>query len=146
VALTRDEKRLFAEVDGLVGIEMADVASRKMTQRVPAELAADKVKVPSRSHGLGIRPDHKEVWECDVHHQEVHVYDITGERPRQIATVPMPGDVYWLTFSPNGAYCYVSVLTRNETAVVDTATKQIVARIPVGNSPKRLLVVNVTEK
>ncbi len=141
VALTRDEQRLFAEVDGLVGIEMADVAARKMIERVPAELTPDKIKVPSRSHGLGIRPDQKEVWECDVHHQEVHVYDITGARPRQIATVAMPGDVYWLTFSPGGEYCYVSVLTANEVAVVDTATKQLVTRIPVGKSPKRLLVV-----
>jgi YVTN family beta-propeller protein len=145
VALTRDEKRLFAEVDGLVGIEMADVASRKMVQRVPAELTPDKKKIPSRSHGLGIRPDQKEAWECDVHHQEVHVYDITGERPRQIATIPMGGDVYWLTFSPDGKYSYVSVLTRNQAAVVDTATKEIVARIPVGKSPKRLLVVTPPE-
>src|SRR5262249_44715783 len=30
VALTKDEKRLYAEVDGLVGIEVADVATRKM--------------------------------------------------------------------------------------------------------------------
>src|SRR2546423_1523435 len=33
IALTPDEKRLFAEVDGLVGIERADLASRKMVRR-----------------------------------------------------------------------------------------------------------------
>ncbi len=141
VAVTRDEKRFFAEVDGLVGIEMADVAARKMVHRVPADLSAEQKKVGSRSHGLGIRPDEKEVWECDVEHHEVHVYDITSDRPKQIATMPMPGGVYWLTFSPDGRFCYVSVLTRNQVAVVDTVSKKIVATIPVGKEPKRLIVV-----
>lgn len=148
VALTNDEKYLFAEVDGLVGIEMADVAAKKVVHRVPAELAAEHAKTGSRSHGLGIRPDQKEIWECDVEHQEVHVYDIStpGERPKQIATIPMGGRVYWLTFSPDGKHCYVSVRSRNETAVVDTATKRIIARIPAGKEPKRLLVVTLPEK
>jgi YVTN family beta-propeller protein len=146
VALTLDEKRLFAEVDGLVGIELADVAERKMIHRVPAELSSEFKKQASRSHGLGIRPDQKEIWECDVEHMEVHVYDITGERPKQVATVPMGGRVYWLTFSPDGKYCYVSVRSRNETAVVDTQTREIIARIPAGREPKRLLVVTLPEK
>lgn len=143
VAVTRDEKRFFAEVDGLVGIEVADVAARKMIHRVPADLTPALKTKASRSHGLGIRPDEKEIWECDVEHAEVHVYDITSDRPKQIATVPMPGNVYWLTFSPDGGLCYVSVLSENQVAVVDTKTKQIVTRIPVGRQPKRLLVVNM---
>lgn len=147
VALTSDEKYLFAEVDGLVGIEMADLSKRKMIHRVPAELAPEHLKTGSRSHGLGIRPDQKEIWECDVEHQEVHVYALDGgARPKQIATIPMGGRVYWLTFSPDGKHCYVSVRSRNETAVVDTATKRIVARIPAGKEPKRLLVVTLPEK
>jgi YVTN family beta-propeller protein len=143
IALTKDEKRLFAEVDGLVGIELADVAKRKMIHRVPADLTPEQKKIGSRSHGLGIRPDEKEIWECDVEHKEVHVYDITGERPKQIATIPMPGNVYWLTFDPAGRFCYVSVLSRNEVAVVDTAKKQIIATIPAGKAPKRLIVVTM---
>jgi YVTN family beta-propeller protein len=143
VAVTRDEKRFFAEVDGLVGIEMADVAARRMTHRVAAELSPEQTKVGSRSHGLAIRPDEKEIWECDVEHHEVHVYDITADRPKQTATIPMPGGVYWLTFSPDGKSGYVSVLTRNEVAVVDTASKKIVATVPVGKEPKRLMVATV---
>jgi YVTN family beta-propeller protein len=146
VAVTKDEKRLFAEVDGLVGIEMADVPSRKMIARVPAVLAPEHKKVGSRSHGLCLRPDEKEIWECDVEHMEVHVYDITGPAPKQTATIPMGGRVYWLTFSPDGKTAYVSVRSRNETAVVDTETKKIVARVPAGREPKRLLVVTLPEK
>lgn len=61
VAITKDEKRFFAQVDGLVGIEMADVAARKMIRRVPADIPPELAKIASRSHGLGIRPGDKEV-------------------------------------------------------------------------------------
>jgi YVTN family beta-propeller protein len=145
VALTRDEKRLFAEVDGLVGIEMADVAARKMSHRIPAELTDEQKKTASRSHGLGVRPDQKELWECDVEHFEVHVYDITGDQPKQVATVPIGSQVYWLTFTPDGKTCYVSARGAGEVAAVDTESKKVVARLPVGKEPKRLLVVTVPE-
>jgi YVTN family beta-propeller protein len=146
IALSKDEKRLYAEVDGLVGIEVAEVASRKMIHRIPAELPENQAKAASRSHGLGIRPDQKEIWECDVDHFDVHVYDITGDKPKQIATIPIGSQIYWLTFTPDGKTCYVSARGNGEVAAIDTATKKIVARIPVGKEPKRLVVVNVTEK
>lgn len=146
IALTSDEKKLFAQVDGLVGIEMADVAERKMIHRVPAEVSPELKKIGSRSHGLGVRPGDKEVWDCDVERKVVHVYDITGEKPKQTATIPIGGTVYWLTFGPDGKYCYISVRSNNEVAVVDTTSRQVVARIPTGKEPKRLLVVDVPLK
>jgi YVTN family beta-propeller protein len=146
IALSRDEKRLFANVDGLVGIEEADVARREMIHRVPAELADQHSKVASRSHGLAIRPDQKEIWECDVEHFEVHVYDITGEKPKQTATIPIGSRVYWLTFRPDGKMCYVSARGANAVAAVDTETKKVVARLEVGKEPKRLIVVDVPER
>ncbi|HZT79878.1 MAG TPA: cytochrome D1 domain-containing protein, partial [Gemmataceae bacterium] len=145
VAVSADEKRFYAEVDGLVGVEVADVAARKMIHRVKAELAPEQRKKPSRSHGLGIRPDQKELWECDVEHHEVHVYDITGDRPKQIATVPIGSQVYWLTFRPDGKMCYVSARGNGEVAAVDTATKKVIHRIPVGKEPKRLIVVTLPQ-
>jgi YVTN family beta-propeller protein len=146
VALSRDEKRLYAEVDGLVGIEVADVDTRKMIQRVPADLPDEQKKAASRSHGLGIRPDQKEVWECDVEHHDVHVYDVTGDRPKQIATIPIGTQIYWLTFRPDGKICYVAARGASAVAVVDTETKKVLSRIPVGKEPKRLVVVTLPEK
>jgi YVTN family beta-propeller protein len=146
IALAPDQKRLYAEVDGLVGIEVADLAAGKRVHRVPAELTADKRKKASRSHGLGVRPDGKEAWECDVEHHEVHVYDLGEDRPKQIATIPIGERIYWLTFNPDGKTCYVSVRGHDEVAFVDTATKKVTARVPVGKVPKRLLIVSVPEK
>ncbi len=146
IALDAEGKRLFAEVDGLVGFEVADIAQRKMIHRIAAELPEPQRKVPSRSHGLGVRPDGKELWECDVEHGDVHVYDITGDRPKQIATVPIGTRLYWLTFSPDGKTCYIAARGGNGVAVVDTATKKVTARIAAGKEPKRLLVVAAPEK
>jgi YVTN family beta-propeller protein len=146
IALSKDEKRLYANVDGLIGLETAEIDKREMIHRVSAELAAEHRKVASRSHGLAIRPDQKEIWECDVEHKEVHVYDITGEKPKQVATIPIGAQVYWLTFRPDGKICYVSARGGNAVAVVDVETRKLVTRVPVGKEPKRLIVVNVPEK
>jgi YVTN family beta-propeller protein len=146
IALARDEKRLYANVDGLIGVEVADLDKRERIQRIPAALADEHRKVASRSHGLAVRPDNQELWECDVEHKEVHVYDITGAKPKQTATIPIGSQVYWLTFRPDGQACYVSARGGNQVAVVDSQTRKVVARIPVGKEPKRLLVVNVPEK
>jgi YVTN family beta-propeller protein len=146
IALSEDEKRLYACVDGLVGMEVADVPNHKMIYRIEDELTDEEKKVASRSHGIAVRPDQKEVWECDLGHHEVHVYDVTGDKPRQTAAVPIGSEVYWLTFRPDGKVCYVSARGGGEVAAVDADTKKVVARIPVGKEPKRLLVVTLPEK
>src|SRR5262249_52380230 len=146
IALSRDEKRLFANVDGLVGIEEADIERREMIHRVPAELADAHRKVASRSHGVAIRPDQKEIWGCDVEHFEVHVYDITGDKPKQTATIPIGSRVYWLTFRPDGKVCYISARGGNQGAGVDTESHKIIAPVPVGKEPTPLLVLHLPEK
>jgi YVTN family beta-propeller protein len=146
IALSRDEKRFYANIDNLIGMEVADVSEPKHVDRVPAEIPEKQRKVPSRSHGIGIRPDQKELWTCDVNHHLVYVFDITSQVPRQIATIPMGGEVYWLTFTPDGKTCYVSVRGKNQVAAVDTNTKKILTRIPSGEMPKRLIVVTLPKR
>src|SRR5262249_43368458 len=141
VALSRDEKRFYAQVDGLVGFEAADLGARRVVHRVEATLAEEQKKVASRSHGIDLRPDQKELWACDVENHQVQFFDLTVEPPKQIAPIPMGGAVYWLTFTPDGKTCSVAVRSRGEAAAVDTVSKKIVARIPAGKEPKRLLVV-----
>jgi YVTN family beta-propeller protein len=146
IALSRDEKRFYANVDNLIGMEVADVSNPKSVQRIAAKIPEDQKNVTSRSHGIGIRPDEKELWTCDVNHHCVYVFDLTSQIPEQIATIPMGGEVYWLTFTPDGKICYVSVRGKNRVAAVDTESKKILSRIPSGEMPKRLIVVTAPEK
>ena len=62
IALSRDGKRLYANVDTLIGFEVADVPSRKLLHRVQAEVPEELLRVPSRSHGIGLLPGEKELW------------------------------------------------------------------------------------
>jgi YVTN family beta-propeller protein len=145
IALDAPRRRLYAEVDGLVGFEVADLATGKVVHRVAAELTGARKKTASRSHGIGVRPDGKELWECDVNNHVVRVWDLGPDRPRQAASIPLGGGVYWLTFRPDGKVCYVSVGDKHEVAVVDVAARKVLARIPTGKVPKRLVVVPVKE-
>jgi YVTN family beta-propeller protein len=146
IALSRDERRFYANIDNLIGMEVADVFRQKVIYKIAAEIPEEQQKVASRSHGIAIRPDQKELWTCDVNHHLVYVFDISGTVPQQTATIPMGGEVYWLTFTPDGKICYVSVRGKNMVAAVDTVSKKILTRIPSGEMPKRLIVVTVPEK
>jgi DNA-binding beta-propeller fold protein YncE len=146
LAVTDDEKYVFANVDWLLGFEVgaARIGERwggKMLYRVEAKTPEARVAQipdpPARkphstpSHGINIRPDQKEVWVVDGVYGYVYVYDITSMPPRHLADVPMfkdpaerphPG---WLSFSLDGKYAYP-----DGGAVIDTSTKQVAARIP----------------
>lgn len=142
IAISKDEKRFYANVDTLIGFEVADIASRKVIHRVEADVPAELLRTASRSHGIGLTPDQKEIWMCDVFHDRTYVFDVTAEPPRQVATIVMQGGGYWMCFSPDGKRCYISERIGNTVAVIDTATRETVARIAVGQVPKRVLVVS----
>ena len=146
IAISKDEKRFYANVDTLIGFEVADIPSRKVIYRVEAEVPAELLRTASRSHGIGLRPGEKELWMCDVYHDRTYVFDLTTEPPKQVATIVMKGGGYWMTFNPDGTRCYLSERIGNTVAVVDTDSRETVARIAVGNVPKRVLVVTLPER
>ena len=146
LALTKDGKRLYANVDTLIGFEIADTDQRRVIRRVEAVVPEEVLRTTSRSHGIGLRPDERELWMCDVYHDRTYVFDVTVDPPKQIATLVMKGGGYWLCFSPDGKKCYISERIGDAVAVIDTATKEIVARIAVGKAPKRNLVLTLQDR
>ncbi|HJT31135.1 MAG TPA: PVC-type heme-binding CxxCH protein [Pirellulales bacterium] len=143
IALSRDEKRLYANVDTLIGFEVCDVQARKVIHRVEADVPEELLRKASRSHGIALSPDEKELWMCDVFHDRTYVFDVAVSPPRQVATITMQGGGYWLCFAPDGRKCYISERIGNTVAVVDTASREIVEHIAVGQAPKRVLVVSL---
>jgi YVTN family beta-propeller protein len=143
IVLSKDEKRLYANVDTLIGFEVFDVAKRKLIHRVEAEVPEELLRKASRSHGIGLTNDEKELWMCDVYHDRTYVFDLTTEPPKQTHTIFMKGGGYWMCFSPDGKRCYISERIGDSVAVIDVASKKVVDRIKVGKGPKRNLVVRV---
>ncbi len=103
-----DNKRFYQHIDGLIGFQVADIASRKVIATVKHTIPEEYKGKNSRCHGLGIRPDQKEIWSCNVEHKTVHVHDITKEGFPEITRIPMIGRIYWLCFTPDSRYCYVA--------------------------------------
>src|SRR4029078_3616767 len=97
----------------------------------------------SRSHGLGVRPDQKEIWSCNVEHHLVHVHELSSGDYKEIATITLPGSVYWLSFSPDSKDCFVSVRSNRQVAVIDCVSKNIVTMLDGGHAVKRTQVVGV---
>ena len=57
---------------------------------------------------------------------------------REVGRVFVGQHPEWLTFSPDGRFAYVAAAGDNATFVIDTRTLKEVARIPVGQVPKRI--------
>jgi DNA-binding beta-propeller fold protein YncE len=144
-AVSDDEKYLYANVDGLLGFEIAEISrnpwggrmTHRVEARIPASRLADIPQPPARkphstpSHGLNLTPDQKEVWMVDGVYGYVYVFDVTSRPPKQVASIPIfdkpeerphPG---WISFSIDGRYAYP-----DGGVVIDTRTKQVIARIP----------------
>ena len=110
---------------------------RRVEAQTPAKRLAEIPNPPKQkphstpSHGLNLRPDQKEVWFVDGVYGYVYVFDVTSTPPKQVASIPLfqdskerphPG---WMTFGIDGRYAYP-----DGGCVIDTNTKQVVARIP----------------
>ena len=73
----------------------------------------------------------------------VHVHEITSGDYREITSITFPGRAYWLSFSPDSKYCFVSIRSKRQVAVVDCDSKRIVTMLDAGRAVKRTEVVGV---
>ena len=89
------------------------------------------------------RPDQEEIWSCNVEHQLLHIHEMASGEFREIATLTMPGKIYWVCFDPDSQYGFVSVRSHRQVAVVDCQTKQVIKLLPAGDTPKRTQVIDV---
>ena len=71
------------------------------------------------------------------------VHELTSGSYNEIGRITLPGPVYWLSFSPDSRYCFVSVRSKRQVAVIDCASKNIVAMLDGGEAVKRTQVVGV---
>lgn len=142
-AITSDERLFFQNIDNMLGFQVADIGQRHVIKTIEHFIPQQRREEWSRSHGLGVRPDQQEIWSCNVEHHLVHVHEMTSGNYREIARITLPGPVYWLSFSPDSKYCFVSVRSKRQVAVIDCASKNIVKMLDGGEAVKRTQVVGV---
>jgi YVTN family beta-propeller protein len=141
IAVTKDEKTLFAALTELHGFVIVDASSKSAIHKVefPPVANPNPNKADTPTHGMNISPNGKELWVAGVWDDGVYVYNIASkELSKKIPTGKTPN---WVAFSPDGKYVAVTNEDSDDCSIIDTSTYQEVARVKVGRVPKRLVVV-----
>ncbi len=131
--INHDATRVYANLNNLLGFEIADVKTRKVIKRVeaPAEMWKAKWADPNQHfyghgapmHGIAMTPDESEIWIPDAINNQVLVYDNTGEWPKLDLTKSIKTEAPngWITMGLDGKLAYMA-----SGDVVDVKTHKIV--------------------
>ncbi len=134
--INHDASRVYANLNNLLGFEIADAKTRKVIKRVeaPAEMWKAKWADPNLHfyghgapmHGIAMTPDESEIWIPDAINNQVLVYDNTGEWPvldlkKSIKTEAPNG---WITMGLDGKLAYMA-----SGDVVDVKSHKIVGQL-----------------
>jgi len=133
-------KRIFAQGTRLNGFYVVDWEQRKAVDFIsPPALPVSQQNFDGiqdgTGHGLQVLPDQSALWYASRLDSRIYAWSLPDlQFLGGIEVGPSP---QWLTATPDSQTLYVSMVGSMETVAVDTKTRKIVARIPVGFGPKR---------
>ena len=134
--INHDASRVYANLNNLLGFEIADTKTRKVIKRieVPGEMWKAKWADPNQHfyghgapmHGIAMTPDESEIWIPDAINNQVLVYDNTGEWPKLDLTKSIKTEAPngWITMGLDGKLAYMA-----SGDVVDVKTHKIVGQL-----------------
>jgi YVTN family beta-propeller protein len=133
-------RRMFVQLSDFHGFVTVDWTTRQVVDRVklpevPVNERHTEGLQGSPSHGIGVAPDGKTLWVNSKVNSYVYVYSMPDLK--FVAGVKVGDHPDWLTFTPDSKRIYVANAGSNSVSAVDVATHKEVARIPVGQVPKR---------
>ena len=129
--------RMFVQLSGYNGFAVVDFKSHEEVARIklPEEYKGGHAEGGAPSHGIGVTPDNKTLWVNSSIAEGVFVYSLPDLK---VAGFVKTGDVPdWITFTPDGKMIYIANSGANTVSAIDTVARKEVARIPVGEVPKR---------
>ena len=117
---------VYANVNNLLGFEVADLTTGKLLHRVAVEgLKTENSPVHGTpSHGIAMTADETEIWVADNTNHFLHVFDATKMPPVQKTRVHLRDEPGWIAFSLDGRTAFASTGD-----MIDVRTKQIVATL-----------------
>jgi YVTN family beta-propeller protein len=134
-------RNIYVQLSNFHGLAVVDFASGKETQRIehppiPGEHAHTDGLQGAPAHGLGVSPDGKTLWSTSKVYSHAYVFSLPDIKP--IGTVFVGQHPEWVTFTPDSRFVYIGAAGDNLTFAVNVQTLKEVARIPVGQVPKRI--------
>jgi YVTN family beta-propeller protein len=119
---------IYANVNDLLGFQIGDVKTGKVLHTVTVQgygWARERLAGHGcPSHGIALSPDEKEVWVTDGSNSSIHVFDNTVMPPRQVRSIKLRDQPFWLTWSANGKWVYAS-----SGDIIDASLKQVIASL-----------------
>jgi len=117
---------IYANVNDLLGFQIGDAKTGKVLHTVAVQgYGWSRERLTGHgcpSHGVALSPDEKEVWVTDGANSRVHIFDNTVMPPKQMGSVAMRDEPFWLTFSADGKWVYSSTGD-----IIDAASKKVIA-------------------
>ncbi|MFN2446169.1 MAG: YncE family protein [Vicinamibacterales bacterium] len=134
-------KNIYVQLSGFHGFAVVDFASGKEMRRiehppVPGEHAHTDGLQGAPAHGLGVSPDGKTLWSTSKVYSHAYVFSLPDLTP--LGHVFAGQHPEWVAFTPDSKYVYIGAAGDNMTFAIDVQTRKEVARIPVGQVPKRV--------
>lgn len=139
-------KNIFVQLSGFHGFAVVDFESRKEIARVehpavPGEEAHLDGLQGAPAHGLAVSPDGKTLWSTSKVYSHVYIHSLPDLK--EIGRVFVGQHPEWITFTPDGKRVYIGAAGDNVTYAVDAINMKAIAKIPVGQVPKRIATVRM---
>ncbi len=132
-------KRVFAQLSDFNGFAVVDFATHKELTRIklPPLPAGKKefLEGGNVSHGLAVTSDNKTLVVNSRLNGSVYMYSLPDLK--LLGSVEVGHAPDWVTLTPDGKFAYVANAQSNSVSVLDIKAMKEVARIPVGQVPKR---------
>ena len=134
-------RNIYVQLSDYHGIAVVDFATHKETRRwelpaVPGEEKELEGLQGAPAHGFAVTPDQKMLLATSKWYGTLYAYSIPDYK--LMGHVQVGSHPEWVTLTPDGARAYVGVAGEDQTVAVDLKALKVVARIPVGNVPKRI--------
>ena len=133
-------RSIFVQIGNLNGFVVVDFKTRKEVARIELpKLPPGRVPImtgSSESHGIAVTADQKTLLVNSRLNNALYSYSLPDLKLAGTAYLSGKGAA-WITLTPDGKRAYVADPVGNMTIVVDVPTMKEVAKIPVGQVPKR---------
>jgi YVTN family beta-propeller protein len=134
-------KWAFVQLSNLNGFAVVDFKERKEITRIKhPDLPPGKTPVTvggNVSHGIAVTPDSRTLVVNSRLNTAVYFYSLPELKLLGGTDIAGGIDPNWVTLTPDGKTAYVAIAGSNFVSAIDIASRKEVARIPVGQVPKR---------
>ena len=142
MALAPDEKTVYFQLSFLHGFVEYDLVNDRVLRvaQLPlsdeaAQKRRDEYLLDSAHHGLAMNPQGTELCAAGTMSNYAAIVNRRTFKYRLVNGITKP---YWSTNSADGRYCYVSGSGDDALFFISYRTKQILAKVPVGDHPQRV--------